>query len=72
LTPILLGWLNEEKIFREGSKHGFRRKTDFKKVSPERLAEKEYSEDLRVHGRTLKTSKKLGSRGMDWIHHAQD
>jgi len=24
LSSILLGWLNEEKIFREGSKHGFK------------------------------------------------
>jgi hypothetical protein len=62
----------KKKIFRECSKHGFRKKTDFKKVSAERLTEKEYSQDLRVHGRTLKTSKKLDSRGMDCIHHTQD
>jgi hypothetical protein len=72
LSSVLLGWLQEEKIFRECSKNGFRRKTDFKNDSPERLTGKEYSEDLRVHGRALKTSKKLGSRCMDWIHHAQD
>jgi hypothetical protein len=40
LSSILLGWLHDEKIFRECSKHGFRRETDFKKVSPERLTEK--------------------------------
>jgi hypothetical protein len=62
----------KKKILWECSKNGFRKKTDVKKVLPERLTENEYSEDLRVHGRTLKTSKKLVSRGMDWIHHAHD
>jgi hypothetical protein len=55
----------------QGKQQAWDRRDTDKNVSPGRPKDKEHSEYLRVDGRKLKTSKKLGSHGKDWINHAQ-